>query len=110
MSNNKKPFPTCPRNILVTHRDVSFDRVEVVHHLRDFIQNFDEDLWVIGGGDVFAQLLPYATELHITRVRGVYDCDVFFPEFEDIFKLSEASEWFEENGYTFRYETWTRSK
>lgn len=108
VANGKKPFPTCPQNIVVTHRNVELEGVEVVNNLRDFIQNFDQDLWIIGGGDVFSQLLPYATELYVTRVKGVFDCDVFFPEFEDIFKLKQASSWQTENGHEFRYELWLR--
>lgn len=108
VDHGKKPFGTNPRNILITHRDVQYDGVEVIHDLRSFIKDFKEDLWVIGGGDVFAQLLPYATHLYLTRVQGDFNCDTFFPEFEDIFKLHEASEWHEENGHTFRYELWTK--
>ncbi len=37
------------------------------------------EVMVIGGADIFAWFLLRADRLHLTRVRGVHDGDVFFP-------------------------------
>lgn len=37
------------------------------------------DLFVIGGGKIYEQLLPYATHLHITRMDWSGDADTYFP-------------------------------
>lgn len=108
VDHGQKPFTSASRNILITHRGVAYDGIEVVHDLRAFIHNQTEDTWVIGGGDVFSQLLPYATHLYITRIEGDFECDTFFPEFEDIFTMKESSDWHQENGYTFRNELWIK--
>ncbi len=43
----------------------------------------DEELMVIGGGDVFALALPLATRMHLTYVDTVVaDPDAFFPPFD----------------------------
>ena len=42
-----------------------------------------DELCVIGGGDVFAMLLPLATRMHLTWVDAlVEDADVYFPRFD----------------------------
>jgi dihydrofolate reductase len=40
------------------------------------------ELCVIGGADVYRQLLPRADRLELTRVHATLDGDVTFPEFE----------------------------
>ncbi|HTD28429.1 MAG TPA: dihydrofolate reductase [Xanthomonadaceae bacterium] len=47
----------------------------------------DQELMVIGGGDVFALALPLAERMHLTHVDTVVaDADAFFPGFD-------ASQW-----------------
>lgn len=106
VSNNKRPFPTSPRNVVITHHTESFDGVEIIHDLQAFLDRTDDDIWVIGGGDVFRQLLPRATHLVLTRVQGTYECDVFFPEFEDSFICTDPGEIRQENGTEYRVEVW----
>jgi dihydrofolate reductase len=40
-----------------------------------------EDLWVIGGGTIFKQLLPYAKKMFLTEIEGKFKADTFFPEY-----------------------------
>ncbi|MEK8132186.1 dihydrofolate reductase [Paenibacillus filicis] len=42
----------------------------------------DEELFVIGGAEVFRLLLPYADRLYITEIRHTFPADTFFPELE----------------------------
>lgn len=105
-SNRKKPFPTSPRNVVVTDRREQYEGVEMIDDLQKFINETTEDICVIGGGDIFSQLLPQATHLYITRVSGDFMCDVFFPNFEDTFKLVSKSKTMNENETDFRYELW----
>jgi len=49
------------------------------------------DVYVIGGGQIFAQLLTSASELHLTIVKKKIQGDTFFPPYEhligSVFKL-----------------------
>ncbi len=46
------------------------------------------ELMIIGGGKVYAELLPFASRLYFTRVlTRILDADTFFPPFEDTFTL-----------------------
>lgn len=40
-----------------------------------------ERLMVIGGGRVYAELLPYADELYLTHIDLVTDGDTYFPDY-----------------------------
>ncbi|GIW24530.1 dihydrofolate reductase [Meiothermus sp.] len=81
-----RPLPK-RRNVVLT-RDPAFgaEGVEVVHSLEEALQ-LDEELMVIGGGEIFALFLPLATHLHLTLVdTTVPDADTFFPPWN-------AAEW-----------------
>lgn len=107
-TNKHRPYVTNQRTFVVTDRQEDVEGVELVYDLADFIESFNEDLWVVGGGQIFSQLLDHATELVLTRVKGDYDCDVVFPAFERDFKLAESGQWQTENGYEFQFQTWIR--
>jgi dihydrofolate reductase len=68
----------------------------------------DQDIWVIGGGTVYAETIVEADELLITQVDGDFDCIKFFPPYEADFQLAAQSDVHEEGGITYRFETWTR--
>jgi dihydrofolate reductase len=42
-------------------------------------KNGEEELFIIGGGQVFEEALPLAQQIYLTRVQAKVDCDVFFP-------------------------------
>lgn len=37
----------------------------------------DKKLWVIGGGEVYKQLIPHCDYLYVTEFSEKYDCDTF---------------------------------
>ncbi len=88
-------FPGCRplkerRNIVLT-RDADFARegVEVVHSVDEALAAVsDEDVaWVIGGGAVYGQFLPYCVEAEITHNHVVHNADTYFPD------LSSDASW-----------------
>lgn len=106
--NKNKPYGDGCNFVLSSRLESSGPRVVVVKDLNKFISDFEDDLWVIGGGSVYEQCLKYATRILITRVEGDFECDVRFPSFESQFKLESSSEVFEENETKYCYEIWTR--
>jgi dihydrofolate reductase len=44
-----------------------------------------EEIFVIGGGQVYAQFLPLADKLYVTEVTGDFEADTFFPEYKNDF-------------------------
>lgn len=104
-SLHSKPMPD-RTNIVVSRTPLETAGIETIQDIPKFVANLQKDIWVIGGGQIFAEFLPYATELHLTRVSGTFDCDVFFPEFEDRFKRIWQSETYAQNGISYHYEIW----
>ncbi|OYT14959.1 MAG: diacylglycerol kinase [Bacteroidetes bacterium 4572_77] len=41
-----------------------------------------EEVFVIGGGSIYKDLLPYVHKIYLTQVHESFDADVFFPEIE----------------------------
>ncbi len=42
----------------------------------------EQEAFVIGGGEVFAQALPWTDRIYLTRVHARLPCSVFFPELD----------------------------
>ena len=79
-------------NIIVT-RDESYrqEGCVVVHSIEKAFETAKntgaEKIFVIGGGEIYKQALPFATHLDLTRIDAGDDgADAFFPEFENEFK------------------------
>lgn len=108
-----RPLPH-RRNVVLT-RDPSFgaEGVEVVHSLEEALK-LDEELMVIGGGEIYALFLPLATHLHLTLVdTAVTGADAFFP----VWSSQDWSETFREfhpadesHAFSFRYVDLERSR
>ena len=80
-----KPLPN--RKHIVITRQHSYkvpDGVIVVNNLYDAIDAAKGDLqpFVIGGGEIYKQAMPYADKIELTRVHGTFEADTFFPEID----------------------------
>ena len=74
------------RNIVLT-RDATFARegVEVVHSVDEAIAAVaeEDEAWVIGGAEVYRQLLPSCSEAVVTKNHCVRVADAFFPNLDE---------------------------
>ena len=94
------------QNYILTRSDEPVEGAIVIHDLDKLLEEFkDKDLWVSGGAEVFKAVMEAgkADELYLTHIDGDFDCDRFFPEYEDTFKKIEESEVREQNGFRFTY-------
>ena len=56
-----------------------------VSDLPTFITEYatsDEEIFVIGGGMIYTEFLPYAKYLYLTEIDAAPDADTFFPVFD----------------------------
>jgi dihydrofolate reductase len=70
-----------------------------------------EEIFVIGGSDIYALFLPKSTRLYLTRVHVHIDGDAYFPEFdEQDWQLIEAEshDADEKNQLAFDFRTYER--
>lgn len=73
------------RHIVITdHPEEQFESCEMAHSMEQAITlaGDREECFVIGGGMVYAQFLPLAGKLYLTRVHEAFEADTFFPEID----------------------------
>lgn len=99
------------RNLVLSRQsDFAPDRAEVIHSVEDILKTAEDDAFVIGGQQVYEQLLPYCTRVHITKVLSDPEADAFFPDLDKLpgWKVASASEMLTENGLSFQYVEYIR--
>ena len=72
-----------------------------------------QEAFVIGGGQVYRQFLPYCQQAYVTDVKGVFDADVFFPELAvEEWDCVEEGSWQkdEKSGLEYRFVIYRRKE
>ncbi len=66
--------------------------VKVFHTVEELLKALPEgENFVIGGGKIYKELLPYADTMYITEIEKAYDGDTRFPDFgSDEWELTES--------------------
>ncbi|MFL0196822.1 dihydrofolate reductase [Clostridium sp. WILCCON 0269] len=105
----RKTFESLPgilpnRKHVVITRDHNYnvkdENVLVVNNIEDVLRyvDSDEEAFVIGGGEVYKQLLPYCSRLYLTKIAAKKDGDTYFPEFnKDNYNVIECEKHNEDN-------------
>ncbi len=95
-------------NIIVT-RDSEYkvEGGEVVHSLDQAIEvaqksEGSEEVFVIGGGQIYKESIQKADKLYLTVVEGEPDADAFFPDYSE-FKKVVFEEKHSENGLNYKF-------
>ncbi len=68
---------------------------EVVSSLEEAFEKcqFDEEVFVLGGEEIFRLSIPYAHKIYLTLVHETFEGDAFFPVFnENEFTITERKE------------------
>jgi len=83
-------------NVVIT-RNTSYERdgVTVVHTIDEAIQlatSHHEDVMIIGGEQIFKEVLPYADLLYVTLIQHQFEGDTFFPSYENEWEVISTSE------------------
>lgn len=71
-------------NIVVSRNDVAGADL-TIKDLSEFIaknQDTSEEIFIIGGGMLYATFLPYAKNLYLTEINASAPADTFFPKFD----------------------------
>lgn len=65
----------------------------------------NEEIYIIGGGEVYKALLPYCNGALVTKVDAVGGAEVFFPNLDENpdFVCVDEGEPIEDNGYIIRF-------
>ncbi len=79
-----RPLPNRTNVVITRREDFRPEGVEVVHSLAEAIALFSasEEVFIIGGGEIYAQAMPLADKLYITAVDAAYAGDTLFPDWD----------------------------
>ncbi len=95
-------------NIVLSRGQVRDDCVIVRSYdelKRELKARQNEDIYVIGGGEVYKELLPYCDEALVTKVDAVGGGEVFFPNLDEHpdFVCIDGGEPLDDIGLTIRF-------
>lgn len=107
-----RPLPN-RTNVVISRQELEIPGCRVVHSLDEALALFpeDEEVFVIGGAQIYAEALPRARRFYLTRVFRAYEGDTRFPEWnEHEWRLvkSEAFPCGREYPWPFTFEYWER--
>ncbi len=70
----------------------------------------NEDVFVIGGGEIYKQAIAIADKIELTRVHADFDADTFFPEINGEWQLisEEHHPKDEKHKYDFTFQTYLK--
>ena len=100
-------------NVVVTRQELDIPGCTVVHSLAEALELFgaDEEVFVIGGAQIYAEALPLADRFYLTRVGHDYEGDTRFPAWNEAEWRLTASERFPRGAaypWPFVFETYER--
>lgn len=104
-------LPNRKHIVLTRNENWEHKNVETVHSVEEVLELEDSPKYIIGGGEIYREFLPYADTLELTRVEAAFDADTFFPEIdfnEWQCTHSKQHEADEKHKYAYRFETWKR--
>ena len=81
-----KALPGRETIVITRNLDFKAEGCQVVHSLDEALHvaesKVDQEAFIIGGGEIFAQALPRADRIYLTIVHARVPADVFFPEYD----------------------------
>ena len=109
----RNPLPNRTHVVITQNRNYQKDGAIMVHSMEEALQiaSSDEQPFIIGGGEIYRLGMKIALKIELTRVRGTFEADTFFPEIPErdwkrIFEEYHQKD--ERHAYAFTYETWVR--
>lgn len=80
-----KPLPK-RENIIITTQTSGFpEEVELLHDVNELKkrskENPTKEYFVIGGGNIFNQVIDFADRMYITMINEEFQGDIYFPKF-----------------------------
>jgi len=104
----KRPLPNRTNIVISDDRKDRFDGCATVYSIEEAIELCGQDeSFVIGGGSIYRQFLPYANKLYLTVIHHKFKTDTYFPvvnydEWNEIFSEQYPQGTDNPYDYTFR--------
>ncbi|MEA5084042.1 MAG: dihydrofolate reductase [Lachnospiraceae bacterium] len=112
---NGKPLKNRVNIVITTDKNFSEEGCIVCHTIEEAVEvskNYtDKEVFVVGGGTVYRQMLKYCDTAYITKIFKTFDeADTFIDNLDTMeeWVVAEESELNEHNGLNFRFVTYKR--
>lgn len=110
---NQKPLVNRTNLVLTRNIFYSANEVEIFHSIEELQNRLSshDDVWVIGGGEIYRELLPYCEEAIVTYIYKEFDADTFFPNLDTDpnWYLEKESEIIHDGSYSFTFRTYKKT-
>ncbi|MDF2438316.1 MAG: diacylglycerol kinase [Bacteroidota bacterium] len=81
-----RPLPNRTNIVITRQKDYHAPGAIVVNSLEDALSKAkstgDDEIFIIGGAEIFKQCLPVTDRIYLTEIHHSFDGDVFFPELD----------------------------
>lgn len=110
-----KPLPGRTSIIITRQKNYTQPGCLVVHSLDEALEicKNQEEVFIIGGAQIFECTMPIADRLYITQIQNKFEGDTYFPEIsEDLWKATslEENKADEKNNWDYNFITYERKK
>jgi dihydrofolate reductase len=108
-----KPLPNRTHVIITSQKNYRQESCIIVHSIEEALKAVphDDDVYIIGGGQIYELGMAFADALEITRVHADFEADAFFPAI-DTNKWQLVKEEFhpkdDRHDYDFTYQTFKK--
>lgn len=109
-----KPLPNRTNIVVSRKKDWFEEGILIVGSLKEalkFAKKIDENVFIIGGGNIYEQTIDLVDKLEVTLVDAELNADTFFPKIDEkIWRKTDeiCHEKDEKNNYNFCFQTFER--
>ena len=110
---NGLPLKNRVNIVLTKNQNYQVKGAIIVHSVEEVLEELkkydSEDVYVIGGEQIYRQMLTYCDTAHMTKIDHAYEADAYFPNLDEmpewkIVKESEEETYFDLEYYFVKYE------
>lgn len=108
-----KPLPNRTHVIITRQKNYAIEGCIVVHSIEEAIKTCpkNEELFVIGGAEIYKQSIDFADKIELTRVHATFEADAYFPEINALdwqLVFEEKHPQDEKHNFDYTYQTFLR--
>lgn len=108
-----RPLPGRVNIVVTRQRDWNAEGAIAVSSLEDAVRQSENtgaaEAWVMGGAEIYAQSMLFATRAIVTEIHRDFDGDAFAPEFDNSWRETHRESHESVKGLSFSFVTLERS-
>jgi dihydrofolate reductase len=88
----RRPLPGRRNIVLTDDKTENIENAVTAYSIEDSLSKCEknEEIFIIGGGSIYRQFMPFADRLYITHVHKKAPADIYFPEIDlKLWKITE---------------------